>query len=207
MQENFDEDPDSEFNMDRYKSELINNPILLERRYLATKAKEDNAAAFDDWMQLKAVRENSLRYLSLLKPPVLTVSAKDLGGTFSLNGSVAMGDSNPARGSRQPSLSSSARLPLVDRDPGVKLVIEVGQALKKADRALFSDFVRYCHHYQHSCAATTIINTTNTSIPFPRLLKQQLPHYYHHYYFCPLTLRGPYISLPSHNRIPCLAIM
>ena len=133
--------------MDRYKSELVNNPVLLERRYLATKAKEDNAAAFDDWMQLKAVRENILKYLSLLKPPVLTVSAKDLGstggtGTLSQNVSVSMGDNNVPRGSRQPSVSTSARIPLVDRDPGVKLVVDVGQALKKADRALFPDFVR-----------------------------------------------------------------
>ena len=145
-QENFDEDPDSDFNMDRYKSELVNNPVLLERRYLATKAKEDNAAAFDDWMQLKAVRENSLKYLSLLKPPVLTVSTKDLGsssaGTLSQTVSLAMGDNNGTRGSRQPSVTSSARIPLVDRDPGVKLVIDVGQALKKADRALFPDFVK-----------------------------------------------------------------
>ena len=132
--------------MDRYKDESENNPVLLERRYLATKAKEDNAAAFEDWMQLKAVRENILKYLSLLKPPVLTVSAKDLGGagagTLSQNVSVAMGDNNPTRSSRQHSVTSSSRIPLVDRDPGVKLVIDVGQALKKADRALFPDFVK-----------------------------------------------------------------
>ena len=132
--------------MDRYKDESENNPVLLERRYLATKAKEDNAAAFEDWMQLKAVRENILKYLSLLKPPVLTMSAKDLGGagagTLSQNVSVAMGDNNPTRSSRQHSVTSSSRIPLVDRDPGVKLVIDVGQALKKADRALFPDFVK-----------------------------------------------------------------
>ena len=132
--------------MDRYKDESENTPVLLERRYLATKAKEDNAAAFEDWMQLKAVRENILKYLSLLKPPVLTASAKDLGGagagTLSQNVSVAMGDNNPTRSSRQHSVTSSSRIPLVDRDPGVKLVIDVGQALKKADRALFPDFVK-----------------------------------------------------------------
>jgi hypothetical protein len=150
--------------MDRYKSELENNPVLLERRYLATKAKEDNAAAFEDWMQLKAVRENSLKYLSLLKPPVLTVSAKDLGaagaGALSQNVSVVMGDSsNPLRGSRQPSITSSSRVPLVDRDPGVKLVIDVGQALKKADRSLFPDFVKcVLFPYEHCFYSTNIIS-------------------------------------------------
>ena len=77
--ENFDEEEDSKFHMDTYSTEKRENAALREKREREEKTKENSAKAFDDWVQLKSVRDQAIKRLGLLTPPVLCVSSKDLG--------------------------------------------------------------------------------------------------------------------------------
>ena len=77
--ENFDEEEDSKFHMDTYSTEKRENVALREKREREEKTKENSAKAFDDWVQLKSVRDQAVKRLALLTPPVLCVSSRDLG--------------------------------------------------------------------------------------------------------------------------------
>lgn len=106
--ENFDEEEDSKFHMDMYSTEKRENAAMREKKEREEKAKESSAKAFDDWVQLKGIRDQALRCLGLLDPPVLSVGAKELG-----LGSV----SGP-----KSAWSSTTKNP---KDEGLQLVIDV----------------------------------------------------------------------------------
>ena len=105
--ENFDAEEDSKFHLDTFASEKRDNAALKEKREREEKGKEDSSKAFDEWLQLKSMRDQALRCLGLLVPPVLTVSARDMG--------LVSGGSSVAWGA-----SSSRR-----KDEGLQLVIDV----------------------------------------------------------------------------------
>ena len=79
FKENFDAEEDSKFHLDNYANEKINNPTIKDRRENEEKNKEDSSRAYDEWLQLKSMRDQALKCLALLVPPVLTVNLKDLG--------------------------------------------------------------------------------------------------------------------------------
>ena len=110
--ENFDEEEDSKFHMDMYSTEKRENAAMREKKEREDKARESSAKAFDDWVQLKGIRDQALRCLGLLEPPVLSVGARELG----------LGS---AGGPRSAWTSTSRGQGQGPRDEGLQLVIDV----------------------------------------------------------------------------------
>ena len=107
--ENFDAEEDSKFHLDTFANEKRENATLKERREREEKSKDDSLKAYEEWLQLKSMRESALKYLGLVIPPVLIVSSREMGvGIAGGGGSVtAFGSS------------------LDKKDEGIALVIEV----------------------------------------------------------------------------------
>ena len=80
--ENFDEDDDSKYHITNYTTERRENTALREKREREEKSKEESSKAYDEWIQLKTVRDQAMRCLALLDPPILCVGARDLGLGF-----------------------------------------------------------------------------------------------------------------------------
>jgi hypothetical protein len=113
--ENFDEEEDSKFHMDMYSTEKRENAAMREKKEREDKARESSAKAFDDWVQLKGIRDQALRCLGLLDPPVLSVGARELG----------LGSAGGPRSA----WTSTATKGQGPRDEGLKLVIDVRLAV------------------------------------------------------------------------------
>lgn len=105
--ENFDEEDDSKYHITNYTTERRENIALKEKREREEKTKEESSKAYDDWIQLKSIRDQAIRCLALLDPPVLCVRSRNLG-----LGSIGTG----------PYSSSSIKN---KKDEGVQFVIDV----------------------------------------------------------------------------------
>ena len=77
--ENFDEEDDSKYHITNYNTEKRENATLKEKREREEKTKEESTKAYDEWIQLKTIRDQSIRCLALLDPPILCVGSRDLG--------------------------------------------------------------------------------------------------------------------------------
>ena len=110
--ENFDAEEDSKFHLDTFANEKRENATLKERREREEKSKDDSLKAYEEWLQLKSMRESALKYLGLVIPPVLIVSSREMG--VGIAGGGGGGGSVTAFGSA-----------LDKKDEGIALVIEV----------------------------------------------------------------------------------
>lgn len=108
---NFDES-----NIHTYDKERRENNTLKERQELERKQKEDSNKAFEEWLLQKDMREQSIKCLSVIPKPTITLP-------------ITSGD--PQTKKQQPPLSMIA----ASKEAG--LCIHVGRALKKIDRTLF----------------------------------------------------------------------
>ena len=77
--ENFDEEDDSKYHITNYNTEKRENATLKEKREREEKTKEESSKAYDEWIQLKTIRDQAIRCLALLDPPILCVGSRDLG--------------------------------------------------------------------------------------------------------------------------------
>lgn len=112
--ENFDAEEDSKFHLDTYANEKRENATIKERREREEKSKEDSSKAYDEWLQLKSMKDAAIKYLGLLTLPVLIVNARDMGI------GVLGGGGGGGNGSIVAWSSSSKKM-----DEGVSMVIEV----------------------------------------------------------------------------------
>ena len=113
--ENFDAEEDSKFHLDTYANEKRENATIKERREREEKSKEDSSKAYDEWLQLKSMKDAAIKYLGLLTLPVLIVNARDMG-----IGVLGGGGGGGGNGSIVAWSSSSKKM-----DEGVSMVIEV----------------------------------------------------------------------------------
>ena len=114
--ENFDAEEDSKFHLDTYANEKRENATIKERREREEKSKEDSSKAYDEWLQLKSMKDAAIKYLGLLTLPVLIVNARDMGiGVLGGGGGGGGGNGSIVAWS-----SSSKKM-----DEGVSMVIEV----------------------------------------------------------------------------------
>ena len=111
FKENFDEEEDSKYHITNYTTEKRENTALKEKREREEKTKEESSKAYDEWIQLKTIRDQAIRCLALLDPPILCVGSRDLG-----LGSIGMGTKNV-----------STSVIKNKKDGGVQLVIDVRQ--------------------------------------------------------------------------------
>ena len=109
--ENFDEEEDSKYHITNYTTEKRENTALKEKREREEKTKEESSKAYDEWIQLKTIRDQAIRCLALLDPPILCVGSRDLS-----LGSIGMGTKNV-----------STSVIKNKKDGGVQLVIDVRQ--------------------------------------------------------------------------------
>ena len=109
--ENFDEEDDSKYHITNYNTEKRENATLKEKREREEKTKEESSKAYDEWIQLKTIRDQSIRCLALLDPPILNVGSRDLG-----LGSIGTG---PKTGWTSGTKNK--------KDEGLQLVIDVSQ--------------------------------------------------------------------------------
>ena len=65
FKENFDAEEDSKFHLDTFATEKRENATLKERREREEKSKDDSLKAYEEWLQLKSMRESALKYLEL----------------------------------------------------------------------------------------------------------------------------------------------
>ena len=110
--ENFDQEDDSKYHITNYNTEKRENATLKEKREREEKTKEESSKAYDEWIQLKTVRDQSIRCLALLDPPMLCVGSRDLG-----LGSIGTGPKT---------VRTSAAIKS-KKDEGLQLVIDVRQ--------------------------------------------------------------------------------
>jgi hypothetical protein len=123
MKENFDsDDSEGEFAMHNYQKQKLENPVILEKEERERKQKEENKKAFDEWVTQKGLREQALRYLSMIEAPVVEVTAPGTGDAW-------LEPSGPPGGSRTSRISARS----IQNDRGVKLVIEVRACLPSLD--------------------------------------------------------------------------
>ena len=111
FKENFDAEEDSKFHLDSFATEKRENATLKERREREEKSKDDSLKAYEEWLQLKSMRESALKYLGLVIPPVLIVSSREMGIGI-------------AGGGGGGSMTSSGNT-LDTKDEGIAIVIEV----------------------------------------------------------------------------------
>jgi hypothetical protein len=76
-----------------YTTEKRENLAVKERRDRDEKIKGDSSKAFDDWLQLKSMRDQALKCLALIPSPQLSVGGRDIG----LTGRTAWGSNKDAR--------------------------------------------------------------------------------------------------------------
>jgi hypothetical protein len=128
--ENFDEgsDSDGEFAVRNYMKQKEENPAILEKQERERTMKEESAKAFEDWLSLKGLREQALKYLAMIPTP--SVSAAGNNNSCG-NGNEAWGERGRERGGAgggaggsKMSTRRSGTMPLQE-DEGIKHLIEV----------------------------------------------------------------------------------
>lgn len=121
---------------DKYEFHNIvrNNEALNDLKARKEKEKEDGDRAFDEWVQIKSIREQALKMLSLLKPPEAPLLRT------STNGPMAVKD-------KEPYFGDSSKIPEV---------IEIGRNLKKADRSLYKDWADWARPVLSSYVSTVL---------------------------------------------------
>lgn len=142
MKENFDEDQESD-----YLRERRQNKVIQEQLEYKQKTKEDNAKAYNEWIAQKELRDNALKCLALIpKPSLSQKSEEDLARTslkrFSASKSTQSIDKPLNKVSVDPELSRS--------------IIDIGKALKRVDRTLFSEWASWCSQVFSNKVATAM---------------------------------------------------
>lgn len=148
---NFDEDPDDErFSMESYRKERRSNEKLVERREQGAKMKEASAKAFNEWVQMKDLKEQAVKCLSYLKAGGGDGGGGSVGsnatGRRSVSGSQAGTQPGSTRGSTRGSLRGSRDGSPIrpQTNASVQDLIAVGRALKKVDRSVLGEWASVC---------------------------------------------------------------
>eukprot|EP01039_Chlorochromonas_danica_P007761 gene7761-8572_t len=126
--ENFDEE-----DTDRYEREKRENSTLTEKRQLEAKIREESAKAYEEWVQVKEMKDQAIKCLGLLPKPTLQ-EAEDV-------------DNRMRRSVTSTTDSSATKGALNIRNPDHKEklnhIVDVGKALKSVDRTLFTDWSKW----------------------------------------------------------------
>ena len=147
---NFDADPDDDkYSMEAYRKERKSNEKMLERREQSTKMKEASAKAFNEWVQMKDLKEQAVKCLSFLKIGGGKTEKGASGGGSSRRstaGSVSGSQTGSARGSARGSVRGSrdGSPTRAQSNASVTDLIAVGRALKKVDRSVLGDWAASC---------------------------------------------------------------
>lgn len=115
LKENFDPE-----DRDMYRRELKENTFLKEKVELEKKMKEENAKAFDEWVEQKEMREQAIKCLNLIPKP----------------------ESTSAEESKHHSIYSQTTTKRYDPE-AVRESIDIGKALKKVDRTLYAEWAKW----------------------------------------------------------------
>ena len=144
--ENFDDDPDSRYSLQEYAKEKKGNQAIVEREKTEKQMKEESAKAYEEWLGQKEMKDQAVKYLGFIPPPV---------GGLAVNASVA----------------STSILPLLDNltrdsENGLNVVLNVGRALKKVDRSLMKEWINWCDEF---LPVNYLTGTLNPPLPNIRI--------------------------------------
>lgn len=133
--ENFDPEDRHE-----YRTTLRNNPALHERILNDKKSKEDSSKAYEEWLIYKDMKDQAVKCLSLLPIENIGKRLDESQSSISLH--------RQSVGSANMSIrKSSVPQPIVKyADDDYKYVIDIGKALKKVDRTLFTNWSKWCEN-------------------------------------------------------------
>lgn len=141
---NLELDPDEGISLNyAYRKALEENETLQEYKKQHEKTMNESGKAFDQWFVLKGLRDQALKYLASVPPP--TLHREDTEEDMRM-GSGAIAESK----------SSGVIKAVVYKSPEVDICIEVGKALKRVDRGLLSDWLRWCSNVIPSYIATAL---------------------------------------------------
>jgi TPR repeat protein len=120
---NFDADPDSQFNQETFRKMAKANPTLMELKQQQEKLIEDSSKAYEEWAVLKSHREQALNHLKLIPSP-----------------SPEMKDRMDGTGLR---LTNHPLCILTSES--LRDCLEVGQLLKSIDRTLLGEWYQWAN--------------------------------------------------------------
>ena len=137
---NIEVDPDEGISKNyAYQKMLEENETLQELKKIQDKNQAQSGKAFDQWLVLKGMKDQALKYLSNVPPPVLQQEDYE-----SRVGIVAE------------SKASGPMKTVIYNAPEVDICIEVGKALKRVDRGLLSEWIRWSTHLIPAHNATVL---------------------------------------------------
>jgi hypothetical protein len=117
------------------------------------RAKEENEKAYNSWLAIKDLREQAIKLLSFLPPPVgdddgldsMADAKRSLSGSRSLQlGAKSGGVESRTSFARSSVGSLAGKKSKMSKADQIEHVIDVGKALKRVDRTLFAEWSSWC---------------------------------------------------------------
>ena len=124
-----------------YRKALEENETLQELRKNQDKSQTQSGKAFDQWLVLKGLKDQALKYLTSVPPPTLHREDREEDMRMSTLAESKSGGSTRA---------------VVYDAPAVDICIEVGKALKRVDRGLLSEWLRWSSNVIPAYNATAL---------------------------------------------------
>lgn len=138
---NLDVDPEEGISVNAaYRQARSENETLREYKKQHEKTQNQSGKAFDQWFVLKGLRDQALKYLTSVSPPSLQREDRDEDMRM---GAVAES-------------KSSGQRAVVFQGSEVDVCIQVGKALKRVDRGLLSEWLRWSANVIPSYNATVL---------------------------------------------------
>ena len=139
--ENFKDSSGKEINHDEFLRERNENMVIQERTQLEKKAKEDSAAAYEEWSKVKEMKDLTLKCLELKSKPVIEYipAHDDVRGSTNLRNSQQFPPSTALITINTTNVMKNKN----NRDV-IETCLSVGKALKRVDRTLFKEWATWC---------------------------------------------------------------